>query len=261
MNKDFVIAINNFGVFVCNSKWTDYEPELEAMETSYMGVPFIYINKHKLPKCCSFKLYKTALNNDELMQVVCNKLIEKWSCNIKNYKPNVIITDNTYITLHSFQETLMQILYEELQKDTNKVKNIIKEENKELYEDNLTGINIPYVGELDTADGCCLNASPKSETSASSTNPCLEENNKGKISVLMRRRVWDLFIGECVGKTMCPCCKMDYITQLTFKCGLIVSKENGGQKTLDNLHPMCKSCYYHMGKQDMHVFMQDYQFK
>jgi hypothetical protein len=89
--------------------------------------------------------------------------------------------------------------------------------------------------------------------------PIKTENNKKKaIPLTLKRNVWNKYIGETVGKTLCLCCKLTDITQMNFSCGHIISANNGGEVKLDNLRPICVSCNSSMGTKNMDDFIAEY---
>ena len=74
-----------------------------------------------------------------------------------------------------------------------------------------------------------------------------EKNNipkykKVKISNIFKRQCWNHWIGEDIGKIICPVCKLTYITQLNFSCAHIKSESKGGKLELDNVRPVCCGC-------------------
>lgn len=78
---------------------------------------------------------------------------------------------------------------------------------------------------------------------------------KTKISHVLKRRTWNLHVGESVGRTMCFCCKMTPITMLTFNCGHVVAECNGGETVAENLRPICQFCNSSMGAMDMMTYI------
>jgi len=56
-----------------------------------------------------------------------------------------------------------------------------------------------------------------------------EKKKKQKIPAIIKKLVWNTYIGEEIGKSKCLCCKKIDITQLNFICGHIVSEYNGGK--------------------------------
>jgi hypothetical protein len=81
---------------------------------------------------------------------------------------------------------------------------------------------------------------------------------KKTIPVALKRKVWDHWVGEQLGKTKCPCCKLTDITQLNFSCGHINAEANGGSLHVTNLRPICGSCNSSMGTKNMNEFIREY---
>ncbi len=90
------------------------------------------------------------------------------------------------------------------------------------------------------------------------TKPKKRTYKKKTIPITLKRKVWDFWIGESVGKTKCLCCKLTDITQLNFSCGHIISESDGGPLSVQNLKPICGSCNSSMGTQNMNDFIKEY---
>jgi hypothetical protein len=93
----------------------------------------------------------------------------------------------------------------------------------------------------------------KTEEPVKKINP-----KKKTIPLTLKRIVWNKYIGEYIGKTMCLCCKLTDISQMSFACGHIISEFNGGEIKLENLKPICMSCNSSMGIKNMNEFIKDY---
>ena len=56
----------------------------------------------------------------------------------------------------------------------------------------------------------------------------IEENKKSvkkqPISATIKKLVWNMHIGEEIGKAKCVCCKSSYISQMSFHCGHIIAE-------------------------------------
>ena len=87
-----------------------------------------------------------------------------------------------------------------------------------------------------------------------------EKKKKKSIPATLKRKVWNKWIGEEIGKTKCLCCLLTEITQMSFHCGHIVAEARGGELKMDNLKPICSSCNSSMGTTNMDVFMKTYGF-
>lgn len=79
--------------------------------------------------------------------------------------------------------------------------------------------------------------------------------NKNTISSTMKRLVWNINIGEEIGKSKCLCCKTTDITQMSFHCGHVVANAKGGETIVSNLKPICQNCNSSMRTQNMNDFM------
>ena len=75
------------------------------------------------------------------------------------------------------------------------------------------------------------------------------------IPLSLKKSVWNHWMGMDVGEAKCPVCKITTIYQMSFHCGHIVAKSNGGPNTVDNLKPICQSCNSSMGNQNMNAFI------
>ena len=87
-----------------------------------------------------------------------------------------------------------------------------------------------------------------------------EYKGKGKtisktIPLSLKKTVWNHWMGMNVGEAKCPVCKITLIHQMSFHCGHILAKSNGGTNTVDNLKPICQSCNSSMGNQNMDDFI------
>lgn len=89
-------------------------------------------------------------------------------------------------------------------------------------------------------------------------NKTKAKTRKKTIPVALKRKVWDYWVGEHIGKTKCPCCKLTDITQLNFSCGHIVAESNGGSLFVTNLRPICTSCNSSMGTKNMNEFIREF---
>jgi hypothetical protein len=87
-----------------------------------------------------------------------------------------------------------------------------------------------------------------------------EEINKSvkkhTISATIKKLVWNMHIGEEIGKAKCVCCKSSYISQMSFHCGHIIAESKGGEMIVSNLRPICQNCNSSMGNKNMEEFMK-----
>lgn len=83
---------------------------------------------------------------------------------------------------------------------------------------------------------------------------------KKSIPANLKRKVWNKWIGEDIGKAKCLCCKLTDISQLSFHCGHIIAESEGGELRMDNLKPICQSCNSSIGSENMDAFERKYGF-
>lgn len=96
--------------------------------------------------------------------------------------------------------------------------------------------------------------SPK--TNFTIQSPLMRPNTKkAAIPLMLKRHVWNKYIGETVGTAQCYCCKLSVISQMSFHCGHVVAENKGGKLSVDNLRPICQSCNSSMGTTDMFEYM------
>jgi len=88
-----------------------------------------------------------------------------------------------------------------------------------------------------------------------------EKKTKQKIPAIIKKLVWNTYIGEEIGKSKCVCCKKIDITQLNFICGHVLSEYNGGKVNVENLRPICMSCNLSMGTKNMQDFILNYFYE
>ena len=79
---------------------------------------------------------------------------------------------------------------------------------------------------------------------------------KHTISATIKKLVWNMHIGEEIGKAKCVCCKSSYISQMSFHCGHIIAESKGGELIVSNLRPICQNCNSSMGNKNMEEFMK-----
>ena len=79
---------------------------------------------------------------------------------------------------------------------------------------------------------------------------------KQTITSTIKKLVWNMHIGEEIGKAKCVCCKSSYISQMSFHCGHIIAESKGGEMIVSNLRPICQNCNSSMGNKNMDEFMK-----
>ena len=168
--------------------------------------------------------YNNNDNNNDNDNDNNNKIFNK--INNDKKQDNNIIEDNL-INYKSDQTILDKIYLEEYRK-------IIREK---IYE-NLINKDIEQITEI-----------------AEKNN--IPKYKKVKISNIFKRQCWNHWIGEDIGKIICPVCKLTYITQLNFSCAHIKSESKGGKLELDNVRPVCCGCNSSVYTNDLTNFIQN----
>ena len=80
-------------------------------------------------------------------------------------------------------------------------------------------------------------------------------HKKKGISKSLRCKVWNQWVGDTVGQTLCIVCQNNKISMMDFECGHIISEANGGKTEMENLLPICGVCNKSMGTQHMDDFV------
>lgn len=81
---------------------------------------------------------------------------------------------------------------------------------------------------------------------------------KKSIPKTLKVQVWNHYVGEEIGKTLCMCCEKTFITQSNFECGHIIPESKDGKTTLSNLIPICGMCNKSMNNQNLFEFKNKY---
>jgi hypothetical protein len=75
------------------------------------------------------------------------------------------------------------------------------------------------------------------------------------LSSPMRQQVWEKTYGNQF-QTICVICKRNQINAFQFHCGHIISVQQGGTDTLDNLVAICAQCNLSMGTEHLYDFQK-----
>lgn len=84
--------------------------------------------------------------------------------------------------------------------------------------------------------------------------------NVRKIDKNLRQLIWSKWIGEDVARYKCLCCKSRYISQFDFECGHVEAVAKGGDDSVDNIRPICKSCNNGMKTMNMMDYIKHHKF-
>lgn len=85
----------------------------------------------------------------------------------------------------------------------------------------------------------------------------MQPTNK-TIPAIVRFKVWNTYVGEHVGKTLCPLCQLNDIHPLKFHCAYVIAKSNGGSDEVENLRPICSGCNQSMSNYNLYDFAKKY---
>jgi len=88
----------------------------------------------------------------------------------------------------------------------------------------------------------------------------LKNIDKHKIPSTVRHEVWKRYVSEIYRKGKCFCCRTSEIEESNFDCGHVISRNNKGPISLENLRPICGQCNRSMGTQNMDEFIIAYGF-
>jgi hypothetical protein len=91
--------------------------------------------------------------------------------------------------------------------------------------------------------------------------PIIKQDNKKRKKVIpqvIRKIVWNKYIGlkNSIGK--CLCCNAEEISIYNYECGHVISEFNGGDIIVQNLRPICSHCNRSVGSCNMDEFMDKY---
>lgn len=86
-------------------------------------------------------------------------------------------------------------------------------------------------------------------------------NRKATIPKSLKIDVWDYYIGEKIGASVCMCCSKEKIIASHFECGHVISEFNGGTVCIENLRPICSKCNKSVGRKNMNEFMETYGYE
>jgi hypothetical protein len=81
-------------------------------------------------------------------------------------------------------------------------------------------------------------------------------SNNNKIPAKVRQKVWNTYIGELIGKILCPLCQITFITCFEFCCAHVLANHHGGTNSIDNLRAICSLCNLSMGTHNMIDFIK-----
>ena len=184
--------------------------------------------------------------NEEPLQIQNKNDLE-----IENEKLKILL-DNSYCT----QKNTIKLEPWQIQ---NKNDLEIENEKLKILLNNSYGIQKNSIQEYIKKNEECLNKYyPDLKTNKQTKNTEINSSikKKKKISSTIKKLVWNIHIGESIGKSKCTCCKSTDITQMSFNCGHIIAEANGGDTIVSNLKPICQNCNSSMGTKNMNDFIK-----
>ena len=175
--------------------------------------------------------------NDKTINII--SFMKKYSNDILGFTISNEITDleKNFVVIHSLID--IDITKKEYYDKyiTNLVKKVYENKTNELFINDLM-IEI------------------EKETKKFIKKPEEKKKRRKPITAAIKKQVWNINIGEEIGKSKCQCCKITDITQITFICGYIISDVNGGDNKVSNLKPICQKCNLKMGLKNMSEIMK-----
>lgn len=84
------------------------------------------------------------------------------------------------------------------------------------------------------------------------------KNKKINIPKSLKINVWNKYIGDEIGKSKCPVCETNFITQSNFECAHIQAESNNGLTNVDNLIPCCSICNKSMKNMNLFEFKKKF---
>jgi hypothetical protein len=185
---------------------------------------------------------------------------------ISEYYKESNITDKTITgktIIGTVKKTTKKVL-----NDNDEIANIIitakvKKTTKKVSNNNITSNNLSTSDETtndETTNGETTNVETTNDDTIITTKKTPKKTPKKSIPATLKRKVWNKYIGEDIGKSTCLCCKLSTITQLSFNCGHIIAESKGGELKMDNLKPICQSCNSSMGTMNMDEYMLKFGF-
>jgi hypothetical protein len=219
--NNLINSINNFGIIIINNLDFDTYTNLPNIITHGPNKYYLNIKTNSI----TF-FYLSKFFSEKIIIDIANRL------GIKLIDSNSdIISSNWLVQLESKKIISYLINLYEIELTKTNIENAIEKQNKSKNKGINKGIN------------------KKKNTTT---------NKKKSIPLALKRKVWDFWIGESVGKIKCPCCKLTDISQMSFSCGHIIPESKGGQLSVQNLKPICGSCNSSMGTQNMDDFIRNF---
>ena len=234
--NDFMLKIDNIKGGLINNNIIDFYNELYSFIIKQLA---IYVpSKKSLKKIIEPKkeeevvVKKTLKKTIELKKIIIEepKKKELTPYNAFFKEQSLLIKDNSEI------KNKMEYIAK-LWKEQKEIKEDKKEDKKEIKKEEIKEIK-------------------KEEIKEDKKEEIKKSVKKQTISATIKKLVWNMHIGEEIGKAKCVCCKSSYISQMSFHCGHIIAESKGGEMIVSNLRPICQNCNSSMGNKNMEEFMK-----
>jgi len=252
----------------------DIEPKIEINEEEIKKIvkktnkekneiePKIEINEEEIKKIVK----KTNKDKKEVEPMIeineeeIKKIVKKTNKDKKEVEPMIEIKEikeeNKKLAKKIMKDIIepKKIIIEEAKKKELSPYNAFFKEQSALIKDNHEISNkMEYIAKLWKES---KEEKEKDKIIIQSKDEIKKTSKKQTISSTIKKLVWNMHIGEEIGKSKCLCCKVSYITQLSFHCGHIVAESKGGEMIVSNLRPICQNCNSSMGNKNMDEFMK-----
>jgi len=253
---DFMFKIDNIKGGIVNNNIIDFYNELHLFIIKQLA---LYIpSKRILKKAIKDKNDiepKIEINEEEI-----KKIVKKTNKDKKEVEPMIEIKEikeeNKKLAKKIMKDIIepKKIIIEEAKKKELSPYNAFFKEQSALIKDNHEISNkMEYIAKLWKES---KEEKEKDKIIIQSKDEIKKTSKKQSISSTIKKLVWNMHIGEEIGKSKCLCCKVSYITQLSFHCGHIVAESKGGEMIVSNLRPICQNCNSSMGNKNMDEFMK-----
>ena len=236
---DFIFKIDNIKGGIINNNINDFYNELNIFIIQQFA---IYIPSKKISK----KVIKDMIEpknviekeKEEEPKKISKKVIEKE----KEEEPKKISKK----VIKDMIEPKKIIIEEVKKKELTPYNEFFKEQSILLKDNNKITNKMEYIAKL------WKEHKEEKEKEEEIKKPV----KKQTITSTMKKLVWNMHIGEEIGKAKCVCCKNSYISQMSFHCGHIIAESKGGEMIVSNLRPICQNCNSSMGNKNMEEFMK-----
>ena len=264
--NDFMFKIDNIKGGLINNNIIEFYNELYSFIIKQLA---IYVpSKKPLKKTIEPK--KEVIKEEEVVKKQLNKTIEPKKEVIKEeeivkkplkktIEPKKEVIKEEEIVKKQLKKTIepKKIIIEEPKKKELNPYNAFFKEQSLLIKDNSEIKNkMEYIAKLWKEYKGEIKEDKKEEIKEDKKEEIKKTVKKQTITSTIKKLVWNMHIGEEIGKAKCVCCKSSYISQMSFHCGHIIAESKGGEMIVSNLRPICQNCNSSMGNKNMDEFMK-----